>query len=135
MPYTSHGHWFGPGEPTEPRPQLVAKCGGPGICGDCVHEEAEWTKGIRPEDLADELVELGCLAHENWHLSHVTDPDTTIYWGTHQKWVRATLAPVLNKLADDLDAEADGMSENWTRARGIADGLHRAARRLRGDQS
>lgn len=26
MPYTSHGHWFGPGEPTQPGPSLRAKC-------------------------------------------------------------------------------------------------------------
>jgi ferredoxin len=35
MPYTTHGHWYGPGEPTQPGPRLVAKCGGPAICYDC----------------------------------------------------------------------------------------------------
>lgn len=35
MPYTTHGHWYGDGEPTEPGPQLVARCGGPAICYDC----------------------------------------------------------------------------------------------------
>ena len=38
MPYTRHGYWFGPGEPTEPGPRLVAKCGGPGMCGVCSRE-------------------------------------------------------------------------------------------------
>lgn len=35
MPYTQHGHWYGPGEPTQPGPALVARCGGPGLCEAC----------------------------------------------------------------------------------------------------
>ncbi|CAL9606944.1 hypothetical protein SUDANB95_05508 [Actinosynnema sp. ALI-1.44] len=34
MPYTRHGHWFGSGRPTEPRPVRTA-CGGSVLCGDC----------------------------------------------------------------------------------------------------
>jgi hypothetical protein len=37
--YTSHGHWVGPGEPTQP-PDLVARCGGPAICAQCAREAA-----------------------------------------------------------------------------------------------
>lgn len=40
MPYTHHGHWYGPGEPTQPGPQLVARCGGPGLCPGCSREAA-----------------------------------------------------------------------------------------------
>lgn len=38
MPYTGHGHWYGPGEPAQPGPRLVARCGGPGLCPDCAKE-------------------------------------------------------------------------------------------------
>lgn len=41
MPYTTDGHWFGPGEPTQPGPRLVARCGGPGLCPRCALEAAE----------------------------------------------------------------------------------------------
>ncbi|MEV8439170.1 hypothetical protein AB0425_17485 [Actinosynnema sp. NPDC051121] len=40
MPYTRHGHWFGEGEPTEPKPKLVARCGGPSICSNCAQDAA-----------------------------------------------------------------------------------------------
>jgi hypothetical protein len=43
MPYTEHGHWYGGGEPTQPGPRLVAKCGGPGICEECTRQAGtEW---------------------------------------------------------------------------------------------
>lgn len=35
MPYTTHGWWYGPGEPTQPGPPLIAKCGGTAICRAC----------------------------------------------------------------------------------------------------
>ena len=48
MSYTSHGYWVGPGEPTEPRPQLIARCGGPGMCAQCAREALQADEGIRP---------------------------------------------------------------------------------------
>ena len=40
MPYTSHGHWYGPDEPTgtEARPMLTARCGGPALCPECARQ-------------------------------------------------------------------------------------------------
>jgi hypothetical protein len=38
MPYTTHGHWYGPGHPAGPGPAAVARCGGPGICPQCSQE-------------------------------------------------------------------------------------------------
>jgi uncharacterized coiled-coil DUF342 family protein len=35
MPYTTHGHWYGTGEPTTPWPRLRAKCFGLGGCPVC----------------------------------------------------------------------------------------------------
>jgi hypothetical protein len=35
MPYTTHGHWYGPGDPTKPGPRLIAKCFGLGGCLEC----------------------------------------------------------------------------------------------------
>jgi hypothetical protein len=40
MPYTSHGHWFGEGEPTEPAPPQVS-CGYPYYCLRCLREVYE----------------------------------------------------------------------------------------------
>ncbi|SEN88388.1 hypothetical protein SAMN05660976_08534 [Nonomuraea pusilla] len=40
MPYTSHGHWYGPGEPAQPEPTLKARCGGPALCPVCMREAA-----------------------------------------------------------------------------------------------
>lgn len=45
MPYTKHGHWFGAGEPTEPKPDLRARCGGPGMCLKCREEIRSVTLG------------------------------------------------------------------------------------------
>lgn len=37
--YTSHGYWYGPGDPTgDFEPLLMAKCGGPAICSTCKRE-------------------------------------------------------------------------------------------------
>jgi hypothetical protein len=35
MPYTTHGHWYGPDEPTQPGPRLRAKCFGMEGCSAC----------------------------------------------------------------------------------------------------
>jgi hypothetical protein len=40
MPYTSHGHAYGTVDANEPRPTLVARCGGPGLCTSCSLEAA-----------------------------------------------------------------------------------------------
>ncbi|MDH2425777.1 hypothetical protein [Sphaerisporangium sp. TRM90804] len=48
MTYTRHGHWIGPGEPTEPWPGAPARCGGPGLCPECNQEAC--TVGFRGED-------------------------------------------------------------------------------------
>lgn len=45
MPWTTHGHWYGSSrEPTPEdlrnRPDLVSRCGGPGLCGVCSKEAA-----------------------------------------------------------------------------------------------
>lgn len=36
--WTSHGHWYGPGPMTLPRPSLIGHCGGPGMCKTCAAE-------------------------------------------------------------------------------------------------
>lgn len=36
MPYTTHGHWYGPGEPTQPGPRARANCFGLGGCPECL---------------------------------------------------------------------------------------------------
>lgn len=34
--WTSHGHWYGPGEPDmATKPVAVTRCGGPGLCSKC----------------------------------------------------------------------------------------------------
>lgn len=38
MPYTRHGHWYGPGEPTLPKPERTARCGGTRLCPQCAAE-------------------------------------------------------------------------------------------------
>lgn len=38
MPYTSHGHWYGPGEATLPTPAQRARCGGSLGCRVCIAE-------------------------------------------------------------------------------------------------
>ena len=38
MPYTTHGHWYGEGEPTQPGPAMRARCGGVRRCDKCRHE-------------------------------------------------------------------------------------------------
>ncbi|MEU4576618.1 hypothetical protein [Nonomuraea sp. NPDC023979] len=43
MPYTSHGHQYGPAEHGEPRPAVVMQCGGPGPCPECNQEVAAGT--------------------------------------------------------------------------------------------
>lgn len=52
---------------------------------------------------------------------------------TQHETLTVAMTAGLHAFARHLEAEADGMSENWTRARGIADGLRRAARRARGE--
>lgn len=38
MPFTRHGHPFGVIDTDEPRPNSVARCGGPGLCRECSAE-------------------------------------------------------------------------------------------------
>lgn len=35
MPYTRHGHPYGTVDTAEPRPRMVARCGGPRLCAEC----------------------------------------------------------------------------------------------------
>lgn len=42
MPYTTHGHRYGPPNPGEQLPQLIARCGGPGICVKCSTEATQF---------------------------------------------------------------------------------------------
>jgi len=44
-------------------------------------------------------------------------------------------AMVCNMWADLLDVEANEIPDGWSRARGLADGMRRAARLLRGEES
>lgn len=56
MPYTTHGHWVGEGPPTEPGPELIAKCGGPGLCPQCNQEAASaafFDAAGRPEEVGE----------------------------------------------------------------------------------
>lgn len=53
MPYTSHGHWYGPGEPTRPGPSLISECLHLDGCATC-RQDAGLT--MRPEDVPDELI-------------------------------------------------------------------------------
>ncbi|MUN41462.1 hypothetical protein [Actinomadura litoris] len=63
MPYTTHGHWYGPGEPAKPGPRLVAKCNGLGGCAACREEagllplpEPETTPMADAPDVPEEAV-------------------------------------------------------------------------------
>lgn len=58
MPYTSHGHWFGPGEPTLPAPDARARCGGPGMCRVCSKEANPLPQPGNPPQA--EQVEYAC---------------------------------------------------------------------------
>jgi hypothetical protein len=58
--YTTHGRWFGPGEPTLPAPDMRARCGGPAVCLVCRAEAGDpLNKHIaaanRLEELATQL--------------------------------------------------------------------------------
>lgn len=53
MPYTTHGHWFGPGAPFPRWPHAVAKCGGPGLCADCRGEAAPVVQLVGDLDAAN----------------------------------------------------------------------------------
>lgn len=47
MPYTIHGWWHGPGQPTTPGPRIIAKCGGPGpLCAVCSKEAADYATAV-----------------------------------------------------------------------------------------
>jgi len=75
---------------------------------------------------------LATRAHVNDQLGEAAP---AFFTDVHESAVASALIEYSKAFAALLDAEADEMSENWTRARGIADGLHRAARRLRGERS
>lgn len=38
MPYTRHGHAYGTLKPNEPKPSVIARCGGLVICDTCKNE-------------------------------------------------------------------------------------------------
>lgn len=59
MPYTTHGHWYGTGDPEIGKPGLVAKCGGPGMCKRCT---AEALPALEPETRVT-CYEVSCLPH------------------------------------------------------------------------
>lgn len=76
MPYISHGHWVGPGEPTQPEPPR-ARCGGPGLCPVCAREAAMINTSTGPQRhryaTGDELV--GLLArHIRRAAPRITEP-------------------------------------------------------------
>lgn len=75
---------------------------------------------------------LATRAHVNDQLG---ESAPAFFTDVHESAVASALIEYGKAFSVLLDAEADGMSESWTRARGIVDGLRRAARRLRGDQS
>jgi phage major head subunit gpT-like protein len=72
MPYTSHGHWYGPVERTEPRPAVVMQCGGPGPCPQCNQEVATGTFRAAaggPDDAPPARAEVTCP-----NCGHAFDP-------------------------------------------------------------
>ncbi|SET49616.1 hypothetical protein [Nonomuraea wenchangensis] len=50
MPYTSHGHAYGVIDTDQPRPTLVARCGGPRLCKKCATEAAATPSEARQMD-------------------------------------------------------------------------------------
>ncbi len=52
MPYTTHGHWYGDGEPTGPRPNLIARCGGPYLHPECTTCRAEAGTPLEPRPVS-----------------------------------------------------------------------------------
>jgi hypothetical protein len=49
MPYTRHGHAYGLVNADEPKPSLIARCGGPAICTVCATEIEEALKAYQCE--------------------------------------------------------------------------------------
>lgn len=60
MPYTSHGHPYGNTSPDEPRPDHVARCGGPAMCRQCATEANRATadQTTNPDEMADLKAQL-----------------------------------------------------------------------------
>lgn len=53
MSWTSHGHWYGEGDPpAQGGPDLVARCGGPAICPKCAVEAGAAPSGRHPAAVA-----------------------------------------------------------------------------------
>lgn len=60
VPYTTHGHWYGLGEPTKPGPRLVARCGGPHMCTECALEaHQQESEPIMAEPTTDRHPRIG----------------------------------------------------------------------------
>lgn len=55
MPYTTHGHALPGTTPGEPKPQMVARCGGPELCAACSREAALRAQGspMTADDMAE----------------------------------------------------------------------------------
>lgn len=117
MPWTTHGRWYGPGLPTEPGPDLIAKCFGPGLCGPCsadaglpAAETPETERQAAAEQLRKDLDEA-LASIEHLHTERV-------------KFAGGYL--IERDRADELEAEAQYWAE---RAIELGEQLHAAGLR------
>lgn len=54
--FTTHGHWYPPAREGERPPNLIARCGGPGLCQQCAVEVHLVTPQLVPVSLLPEVL-------------------------------------------------------------------------------
>lgn len=67
--WSSHGWWIGDGEAPDDGPDLVARCGGPGMCPVCKSEKATLVSRVQEPDLTGKLVRWEC--QRQWFTARV----------------------------------------------------------------
>lgn len=80
MPYTEHGHWYGGGEPTQPGPRLVARCGGPGMCEECARQAGtEWLTALTDPEETQAGTAMATPSEDGMtSVIHIAGPDITV---------------------------------------------------------
>lgn len=105
MAYTSHGHAYGIIDTDQPRPTVIARCGGPRLCKTCSREAATPQPAAQPggPDQSSPAEQVARAFHEEYerlapYFGYETRQESAVPWEQVPEQNRALMIAVAGSL-------------------------------------